>query len=229
MMRAAAVMAGAAAIVVSVTLAAAGQQPAFDKSVLPKLFAEIERRVTPSYYFQQCPADIWREAVSIGDALFSPPTINYENCARDVLACAKLCFEGRSGEACFETARVIQENTPEDQQSKTQAMFAQACATGSAGGCTNRGAGILHDRLVPDKLRADGDAEKACTYRTFKLSCDESDAWGCTMYGIVLQQGEGVSEDEAGAIAAYKKSCGIAADFDACQYAKALMKTLESR
>ncbi|MER8546018.1 hypothetical protein NKH41_09785 [Mesorhizobium sp. M1169] len=228
MMLAAAIRAGAGAIVLAVTTAAASQEPVFDKSVLPKLFEEIDRRGTPSYYFQQCPADIWRRASGADDALFSTPGIDYQGCEKDVLACARRCFDGRRGEACFETARVIQEHSPEDKQ-WTEEMFAQACATGSIGGCTNRGAGILLGRLGLNKLLAAGSANESCPYRTFKLSCNEGDAWGCTMYGSALQHGEGVSADEAEAMAAYKKSCEIAVEFDACRYAKALMKTMQSR
>jgi TPR repeat protein len=228
MRRAAVLLAGAGAIVIAVTMSAASQEPPFDKSVLPKLFEEIDRRSTPNEYFQQCPADIWRKAVSVGDQFFSMPSIDYASCAKDVLACTKLCFDSRSSDACFETARIIQQSAPKDEQSKAEAMFAQACAAGSAGGCTNRGAGILQDQ-PPDKLRRDSDGRKLCTYRTFKLSCDTSDAWGCTMYGMALQYGEGIPANEADAMAAYKKSCEIDGDFDACRYAKALMKTLENR
>lgn len=227
-MRAAAILAGAwAVVVVAVTQAAAGQETTFDKSVLPKLFEEIDRRGTPGDYFQQCPVDIWLKATAIGDSILPAVAIDYEHCEQDVLACAKLCFDRRSGDACFETARVIQDNTPADQQTETEAMFAQACATGSAGGCTNRGAGILQNQL-PDKLRGNSDEAQRCTYRTFKLTCDESDPWGCTMLGMALHYGEGASKNEAAALAAYNKSCEIDSDFTACQYAKAAMRTLQS-
>jgi len=227
MMRAAAMLGAAALASIAAMTAVAGEKATFDKSVLPKLFQEIDRRATPSDYFQQCPVDIWRKATGIADSILPALTVDYERCEADVLACARLCFDGRSGDACFETARVIQDNTPQDQQTKTEAMFAQACATGSAAGCTNRGAGIIQDQL-PDKFRGNSDEMKRCTFRTFKLSCGERDAWGCTMFGMALQRGEGSLKDEAAALAAYNKSCEIDPDFIACQYAKSAMKTLQA-
>ena len=216
MIRAAAIFVAAALASIVATTTAVGEETTFDKSVLPKLYEEIDRRATPGDYFQQCPADIWRKTTGIADSIFPAPTVDYEHCGKDVLACAKLCFEGRSGDACFETARVIQDNASQDKQTKTEAMFAQACATGSASGCTNRGAGILQNQL-PDKMRGKSDEVRRCTYRTFKLTCDERDAWGCTMFGMALQHGEGGLKDEPGALAAYNKSCDIDPDFIACQ------------
>ncbi|WP_141245973.1 sel1 repeat family protein [Mesorhizobium sp. WSM3859] len=213
----------AIATVVATATAALGDEPMFDPRVMSKLLREVGRRGTPDAYFQQCPTDVWRKSVSRSNVVL--PEINYDRCERDALDCARLCFNGHNPEACFETARVIQENGGGDQQLKAEAMFAQACAAGSAAGCTNRGAGMRLGRL-PDHLRGNEKAANHCTYETFKLSCSEVDAWGCTMYGAALQNGEGVAKDEDAAMTAFKKACEIDASFVACQYAKSYMETL---
>ncbi|TGQ17076.1 sel1 repeat family protein [Mesorhizobium sp. M2E.F.Ca.ET.219.01.1.1] len=221
MTQGAAILAAIVAVVATAT-AALGDEPTFDPRVMSKLLREVGRRGTPNAYFQRCPADIWRKSVPRSNVVL--PEMNYDRCERDALACARLCFEGRNPEACFETARVIQENGGEDQQLKAEAMFAQACATGSAAGCTNRGAGMRLGRL-PDSLLGNEKAANHCTYETFKLSCSEGDAWGCTMYGAALQNGEGVAKDKDAATTAFKKACEIDASFVACQYAKSYMES----
>src|SRR5690242_12309018 len=87
MMRAAAIFNAAALALVAATATAVGEETTFDKSVLPKLFEELDRRATPNDYFQQRPVDIWRKATGIADSIFPASTVDYDQCAKDVLAC----------------------------------------------------------------------------------------------------------------------------------------------
>ncbi len=203
----------------SVAGVAAQEATSFDTSALPGLYTEIEARKTPGLLRQQCPADIWRtEARAFYQ--FAAGEIEYDACASDVMACARLCFDGKSPDACFETARVIEDNTRDDDvaaKGQVTSMFAQACATGSASGCTNRGSYLMSEPAIT----------RDCVHRTFQLSCGQDDPWGCTMLGVTFQQGEGVAVDAAQAKTAYDRSCALAPDFDACAAARALAEQLK--
>jgi TPR repeat protein len=100
-------------------------------------------------------------------------------------------------------------------------MFAVACATGSAGGCTNRGAGIRNGFYDDDPFTGKSDEVRdACLFRTFEKTCLMDDPWGCTMHGMSFQYGEGVEADTEVAREFYLRSCALEPDFAACETAR---------
>ncbi len=128
-----------------------------------------------------------------------------------------------NGQACFSLARVLQEHGAPAFDRHYEPLFALACAIGKPGGCTNRGGGIRNGGYAADPSKSWSEAEKAtCLRRTFKIACENEDAWGCAMYGQSLFTGEGGAQDDAAAAAAFEKSCAINPDFDSCEFAQIL-------
>lgn len=76
-------------------------------------------------------------------------------------------------------------------------------------------------------LNADPEELQACLLRTFATACREDDAWGCTMLGQSYQYGEGTPVDLFMARRFYEKSCSMAEDFPACDFARQQMESLE--
>jgi TPR repeat protein len=62
--------------------------------------------------------------------------------------------------------------------------------------------------------------KNACQFRSFKIACRENDAWGCAMLGQSYQYGEGVTRSASMARSAFRKSCRLAPDFEACSFAR---------
>lgn len=214
-------------------LVAARPAPAEENPVaqteLMKVMAAIDAAPALAARYKTCPADIRNQNASLWRWFADSPELEMPACAEDTQQCATACFESRNENACFSLARVLQENLDEDKSRYWETMFAQACATGSAGGCTNRGGGIRNGGYSDDPLSdLDEPAKNACLFRTFEASCGDEDAWGCFMFGQAYHYGEGAQPDKERAIRAYRKSCDIDPDFVACDYAKSNLNELDA-
>ena len=167
-----------------------------------------------------CPADLFEVDAPFWLSTMDPPEIEQDECLKDPEQCLAGCLDGRSYEACSTMAMTLQASLPEQKSRYWEMLFAEACATGSVGGCTNRAAGIRNGGYFDDPFNELDETEAmACVFRSFEVTCGEGDAWGCTMLGQSYQNGEGVDADTAAARRYYERSCEIAPDFPACEMA----------
>jgi hypothetical protein len=157
-----------------------------------------------------CPADV----VSAVEVPMAP----FEGMCEPALeSCMRRC-EAQDAVACYAAALHIQHSHARPQLS--EALFLRACQLGISSGCTNRAAGIL--KLEPG--RAGGDV---CAARTFEISCNRHDPWGCTMYGLLLSIGKGVRQDVDQALAVLPGGCSAGPDDAACVAAQDLIHRLQ--
>ena len=63
-----------------------------------------------------------------------------------------------------------------------------------------------------------------CLMRTFQLSSDKEDSWGCAMLGQAWLTGEGAEANAEKASAALKRACDLAPDFASCEFANSMME-----
>ena len=152
-------------------------------------------------------------------ALYSGPEKKYENhistCAADSTSCLSKCLKGSSN-YCFGLASHLQ--TEEVDNKYAEKLYALACKQGLVTACTNRAAGMM--RFSPER--------KECYAQSFKLTCNKSDAWGCTMYALVLSRGIGIEKNTNLALAALKTGCKHGIEDEACRYAKKLKSEILS-
>lgn len=199
--------------------------------VFPKLFETIDGDAAAQSAYRSCPADIFGKGRPFWrrwwDDLVGDTDLSLELCGEDPARCLWLCLSMKGADACFTTARVLQDNAEPKDQGDAQALFAQACALGYPAGCTNRGAGVKNGGRKTDPFPDPDEPKTAlCLFRSFKTACDQDDAWACTMHGMSYQYGEGVSVDEDRAKAAYAKACAIDPDFVACEMAQDELKAM---
>ncbi|MDO9418779.1 sel1 repeat family protein [Pararhizobium sp.] len=176
-----------------------------------------------------CPADAFKGSRPYWRMLLSSTARTEKTCAADLALCLDDCRVKRNENACFAMARIFQEREETGTAPKyAQMMFAQACATGSPGGCTNRAASIRNARPVGDPFDGvETEVQNTCLFRSFDTACSNEDAWGCAMLGQSHQTGQGIAQNSAKARTAYEKACVISPDFPACDYAKSLMEELK--
>jgi TPR repeat protein len=169
-------------------------------------------RTHPGWLFpaESCPADVMAETED-KVLLFA------KECLPDLEGCVARCHRGE-GPACYALALALQELKIEAEIS--EALFLHACKRGVRSGCTNRAAGMRGDKGKPGVL--------SCMVRTFRKTCDQDDAWGCTMLALYLSRGQGVKRDVDEARRVLKKSCIHGDDDPACRSAKELSRQLES-
>ncbi len=179
-------------------------------------------------HFKICPAEIANSARPLWRSLVPGEPLDRGTCGEDIKACYRICMEDRNASACLALGYTLEAASPVVPQRWAQMLFAQACAAGSSGGCTNRAAGIRNGQYGGDPLSdADVDDLRRCFLRTFTLTCRDGDAWGCTMLGQSYQYGEGAPADMLMAKRFYEKSCSIAEDFPACDFARKQMEGFE--
>lgn len=203
--------------------AAGGAQETDITAELEAVTAMMENRPEVETLYGQCPADIFRSKASLQTRIFGYDNTNKFNaCDADPVSCATACFESLSPNDCFYTARVVQETEFGQDDDAYSKLFAFACAVGSPGGCTNRGASIRNVPRATDPLTAlDEAARDDCLFRTFKLACREGDSWGCAMSGQTYEYGEGVGVDTNAALRTYERACGLTTeDFPSCRFAR---------
>lgn len=211
------------AIIGAIDPVQAEDKPAADGA---ELFAPLYRKLKDDSALQalwrRCPADIYRRNGTASS------DVETAQCQADPASCHAACFEEHNENACFSLALAL-EGRPDKEASLNyqELLYARACASGSAGGCTNRAAGIRNGQYENDPFTTKPErVRNACLFRSFQVACLAGDAWGCTMYGQSYENGEGVAVDSAKAAEAYRKSCKISADFAACDYAKSQLKTM---
>ena len=135
---------------------------------------------------------------------------HYDVCSKRKLYCLSKCEKG-SANHCAGLAFAMQsENAP---KIYFERLYALGCKLGSISSCTNRAAGIM--RYEKSRL--------SCSVETFRLTCSDRDAWGCTMYGLLLSRGIGVEKDVELALKVLKTGCINGPEDEACKYAKSLM------
>lgn len=192
----------------------------------------IERLVLESAEIQShyavCPASIAKKARPLWRIFWSSADWSIDQCGDDVDSCQQDCLTGQNENACFALARVLENAEPVASPHVAQMLFAQACAIGSRGGCTNRAAGIRNGQYEGDPmLAAPAGTLPGCYFDTFTISCSDGDAWGCAMLGQSYQFGEGVEKSDAEARRHYSRACEINANFPACDFAKSHLEGLD--
>lgn len=178
------------------------------QTVLAKLEAE------PNWLFpaDECPAKV-----------ISPiqHEVNYldDVCAADAADCLAKC-ENKDGNACYALALFWQTEKGLE-QIYSEALFLRSCRYGIASGCTNRAAEKYNSETEnPEAMR--------CAADTFEKTCALNDAWGCTMYGLTLIEGNAVEQNVDKARQVLAKSCRATDDADpACEEARKLMAEIE--
>lgn len=179
-------------------------------------------------HYSVCPASAAKKARPFWRALWQSPDWSIEQCGGKTDACQRDCLTKSNENACFALARVFEEAKPAVSPHIAQMLFAQACALGSRGGCTNRAAGIRNGSYDGDPMLAEQpDALDICYFKTFSISCGDGDAWGCAMLGQSYQFGEGTEKDGAAARRHYTRACEINAEFPACDFARSHLETLD--
>lgn len=177
-------------------------------------------------HHRACPGEIFLTKQPFWYGLVDP-LVEMDSCRANPGQCLANCLEGRNENACFSLARSIQD-LPEDRGDYAQMLFAQACAVGGAGGCTNRAAGIRNGGYPRDPFHAVEPGERdLCLLQTFHVTCSEEDAWGCTMLGQAYEMGEGAAPNKKYARQFYRMACMIAPDFAACEMATERLEGLE--
>ena len=141
-----------------------------------------------------------------------------EDCDRNPADCLKHCI-AENGSACYGLALWLQAQE-EIEKKYPEAVFLRACKLGIISGCTNRAAGMLASE-TNDIVALE------CIARTFEQTCAKEDPWGCTMYGIVLSQGIGRTQDLKKAAEVLPKACNKHGPSDpACQQAQKLREQI---
>jgi hypothetical protein len=139
-------------------------------------------------------------------------------CEADFGGCLKKC-EARDSTACYALALDVQAR--QEKPELSEALFLHACRLGVASGCTNRAAGMLH--FEPDRA-----GTKECAARTFEMTCDRGDPWGCTMFGLSLMTGQGVDVDIERALAVLPGGCAEGSEDPACVAAQELIRQIQA-
>jgi hypothetical protein len=156
----------------------------------------------------ECPANVITQSVEIGDMTA---------CVAGAPDCLRKCQDGDPtacyGAALFHEAR--------QQRSMSDGLFLQACKLGVASGCTNRAASTYRFTMNPTL------SESQCVVSTFDKTCTLQDAWGCTMFAMMLMHGTGVSIDLVRARSVLEQSCIFGEHDDACKTARTLREELD--
>ena len=155
-----------------------------------------------------CPAELFAitpEKVEYTDYRSQCSLLNSECLSRCLLGSANHCV-----------ALAFNLQSEEVESKYHERLYALGCKYGSVTACTNRAAGIM--RFDPER--------KECFAKSFELTCGEQDAWGCTMYGLVLSRGIGVEKNIDKAQKALKVGCIHGIGDEACRSAKAIEKDI---
>ncbi len=211
------------------TAFAAVPQPAragFDAAEARSVAAAINKDRRLGHMLRQCPADVFgkRQATA---RVSRAATGSKASCEANPAACFRACIQAADGDACLRLAHTFQGHDEVVRPLHAETLFTLACASGEGSGCTNRGAGIRNGDFAGDPFKRKPDhVQESCQYRSFKIACEQDDAWGCAMLGQSYEYGEGTRGNAALARAAYEKSCRLAPDFEACDFAKPRLEDL---
>lgn len=167
-----------------------GPQPAragFDAAGARSVAATINRDRRLSHMLRQCPADMFgkrRRAASVTRASATAKA----SCEDSPGACFRACIQAADGEACLRLAHTFQSHDEVVRPIYAQTLFTLACASGEGSGCTNRGAGIRNRDYPGDLFKQKPErVQESCQYRSFRIACEQDDAWGCAMLGQSYQ------------------------------------------
>lgn len=169
-----------------------------------------------------CPADLMgtRAGQPLPESYVSQKT----HCTGNPALCLADCQAGDAS-MCFGLALVAYAIRDDLGIAETASgmLYARACALGSAGGCTNRTAGMRFYRaLDPMSGVLSKPDVQICAYRSFGLTCEAGHSWGCAMHGQALKDGIGTAVDLDAANRSFDRACNIAQNTDspACKYAR---------
>lgn len=125
-------------------------------------------------------------------------------------ACVEACVTGGSSAAFRQVARTIDLfDMPDDDLDRRRAN-ALSCARGYPSGCTNRAAEIRNASIPSDPMAGQSErVRQFCTYRSFDITCNSDDGWGCAMLGQAFRLGEGVEADPDEARSKYRLACAL--------------------
>jgi hypothetical protein len=132
-----------------------------------------------------------------------------EYCSDKLNICLDQCMNGKASYCVGLANNVISD---EIQYKYSEFVFAKACQKGVVTACTNRAAGIM--RFSAERME--------CVANSFAKTCEYDDAWGCTMYGLVLSRGMGIDANPELALKVLKAGCKHGSDDSACKSAKAI-------
>lgn len=199
--------------------------PAANQPEIRKTLDKMDSEPALSEFFPACPSEYFGKAATLFDALGNREGLEEEYCAKHPLFCLTECVQGKNSDTCFGLARAIQDHADPAAPIYTEKLFAFSCAAGKPSACTNRGAGMRNGRYDGDPALAWTDEKlNGCLMRTFQLTCDKGDSWGCAMLGQAWQAGEGAAANAEKAKAAYKRACNLAPDFPSCEFASSMME-----
>lgn len=132
------------------------------------------------------------------------------------------CFEQckkEDGNACYALALLF-EDRKSLEQNDSKPLFLKACKLGIISGCTNYAAGILNSD--PQNIDINQTAKSI-----FEQTCEKKDAWGCTMYGMLLAESAESEDDFKNAIKYLKKACEFRSNEDeACKNAQTIIEQI---
>lgn len=140
-----------------------------------------------------------------------------ENCENEPSKCLEKCKD-ENGNACYALALFLQDKYGHE-QTESEPLFLRSCKLGIVSGCTNRAAAMFN-------LQGDEPEAVKCSVDTFEKTCEKDDAWGCTMYGMVLMDGISRPQNLDEALKVLAKSCKYGIEDEACQRAKSLEKEI---
>lgn len=175
-----------------------------ESDLLTKLDSEMEKSQLLSF----CPADLYSDSKEIFRGY-------YEYCAIKPNVCLKSCLQGDANK-CFGLGYNLQQNK-NIKPDYGEYLFALSCKEGLSIGCVNRAAYIYDD-----------ENKQSCAVKTFQLTCNLDDAWGCAMYGLALADGKGTEKNMIKAKSILRKTCQIDTQSDACKNASRLEEQLKS-
>ena len=192
-----------------------------------KLIAEAQTQnvlnainAKPAWLFSgdACPADVMPKQEA---------EIKYlgEGCANNPEECLNKCRENDAN-ACYALAVLLDEklyNEKRELDKKiTPPLYLRACKLGIVSGCTNYAA----SKTNFEKMDA---ATTACVANSFEKTCAKDDAWGCAMYGQILNFGIGRPQDTIKALEILQKVCNITeVDDPACVESKELQQIIRN-
>jgi hypothetical protein len=199
------------------------------KAELRKVLEKMPGEPALNEYFPQCPGDYFGKSATLFDALGDREGTPEPVCAKQPSSCLNECLLGKNSDTCFSLARVIQNSDEPAGPINAERLFAFSCAAGKPSACTNRAAGMRNGRYEGDPS-LDWPEEKlnGCLMRTFQLSCDKEDSWGCAMLGQAFLYGEGGAENMPKAKAAFDRTCDLAPGFASCEFVQSMRSVVDS-
>ena len=199
----------------------------FDPAAAKAVTAAIDRDERLAGMLRQCPADLFRREARIWRGVLRSERLSGGSCDARLGECFEACARRGDASACFRLAQSLQGHEEAAAPRSWETLYAAASAAGKGAGCTNRAAGIRNGGYDDDPFRDAPEAEKErCQFRSFRIACREGDAWGCAMLGQAYKNGEGTPRSVAKARGAYRKSCALSPDFEACTFAKSDLNEL---